>query len=148
MACCLLGARPLSEQMLAYCQLALGNNFSEILIKREKFSFRMMKTPSAKWRPFCLGIIELSILLICLELGLLCLFDHFLCWPGRLLCSDPSPSCLGLQVCGMKTRLLVGERNNICLSRDVKECVKRNDHSCGWRELVNIVLALLAIFCK
>ena len=36
----------------------LGTNFSEILISIEIFSFKKMhlKTSSAKWRPFCLGL--------------------------------------------------------------------------------------------
>ena len=36
----------------------LGTNFSEILIGIQTFSFKKMylKTPSAKWRPFCLGL--------------------------------------------------------------------------------------------
>ena len=36
----------------------LGTNFSEILSKIHTFSFRKMnlKTMSAKWRPFCLGL--------------------------------------------------------------------------------------------
>ena len=36
----------------------LGTNFSEILIKSRKFSFKKMglKVSSAKWRPFCLGL--------------------------------------------------------------------------------------------
>ena len=36
----------------------LGTNFSEILSKIHTFSFRKMhlKTSSAKWRPFCLGL--------------------------------------------------------------------------------------------
>ena len=36
----------------------LGTNFSEILIGIQIFSFKKMrlKMPSAKWRPFCLGL--------------------------------------------------------------------------------------------
>ena len=39
-----------------------GTNFSEILIGIKIFSFKKMclKMPSAKWRPFCLGLNELS----------------------------------------------------------------------------------------
>ena len=39
----------------------LGTNFSEILIEINTFSFKKMrlKMPSAKWRPFCLGLNEL-----------------------------------------------------------------------------------------
>ena len=39
-----------------------GTNFSEILISIETFSFKEMhlKMSSAKWRPFCLGLNELS----------------------------------------------------------------------------------------
>ena len=40
----------------------LGRNFSEILIKIQNFSFTKMhlKISSAKWRPFCPGVDELS----------------------------------------------------------------------------------------
>ena len=40
----------------------LGTNFSEILIAIETFSFKKMhlKISSAKWRPFCLGLSELT----------------------------------------------------------------------------------------
>ena len=40
----------------------LGTNFSEFLIGIRKFSFKKMrlKMSSAKWRPFCLGLNELS----------------------------------------------------------------------------------------
>ena len=40
----------------------LGRNFSEILIGIQLFSFRKMhsKISSAEWRPFCLGLNELS----------------------------------------------------------------------------------------
>ena len=36
----------------------LGRNFSEILIGIQTFSFKKMclEMPSAKWRPFCLGL--------------------------------------------------------------------------------------------
>ena len=39
----------------------LGTNFSEILIEINTFSFKklLLKTSSAKWRPFCLGLNEL-----------------------------------------------------------------------------------------
>ena len=41
----------------------LGINFSELLIEINAFSFRKMrlKMSSVKWRPFCLGLNELSI---------------------------------------------------------------------------------------
>ena len=41
----------------------LGTNFSEILIGIQTFSFKEMrlKMSSAKWRPFCLGLNELTI---------------------------------------------------------------------------------------
>ena len=41
----------------------LGTNFSEILIGIQTFSFKKLhlKTSSAKWRLFCLGLNELSI---------------------------------------------------------------------------------------
>ena len=37
---------------------SLGTNFSEILIEIDTFSYKKMhlKMPSAKWRPFCLGL--------------------------------------------------------------------------------------------
>ena len=40
----------------------LGTNFSEILIEIHAFSFKKMhlKMSSGKWRPFCLGLNELS----------------------------------------------------------------------------------------
>ena len=40
----------------------LGTNFSEILIGIQTFSFKKLhlKTPSAKWRLFCLGLNELK----------------------------------------------------------------------------------------
>ena len=43
----------------------LGTNFSEILIKVQTFSFKIMrsKVSSAKWRPFCLGLNVLTIAL-------------------------------------------------------------------------------------
>ena len=43
----------------------LGTNFSEILIKIHTFSFKKMhlKMSSGKWRPFCLGLNVLSMLL-------------------------------------------------------------------------------------
>ena len=41
----------------------LGTNFSEILIVINTFSFKKMhlKMSSAKWRPFCLGLNELTL---------------------------------------------------------------------------------------
>ena len=52
MACRLLGAKPLSEPMLPYCQLNPKKHISVFEI--HKFSFRLMhfKMSSAKWRPF------------------------------------------------------------------------------------------------
>ena len=40
----------------------LGRNFSEILIEINTFSLKklLLKTSSAKWRPFCLGLNELT----------------------------------------------------------------------------------------
>ena len=58
MACCLFGTKPLSKQMLGYCELdPRGTNFSEILIKIQNFSFTKMhlKISSVKRRPFCPG---------------------------------------------------------------------------------------------
>ena len=42
-----------------------GTNFNEILSETHTFSFKniSLKTPSAKWRPFCLGLNELILLL-------------------------------------------------------------------------------------
>ena len=64
MACRLNGAKPLSEPMLDGILLIgpLGTNFNEILIGIQTFSFRKMhlKMSSAKWRPFCLGLIVLT----------------------------------------------------------------------------------------
>ena len=44
----------------------LGTNFSEILIEIYKFPFKKMhlKTSSAKWRPFCLGLNVLTLLVL------------------------------------------------------------------------------------
>ena len=44
---------------------AFGTNFSEILSGIQTFSFKKMhlKTSSAKWRPFCLGLNVLNVLL-------------------------------------------------------------------------------------
>ena len=41
----------------------LGTNFSELLIEIQIFSFKKkhLKVSSAKWRPFCLGLNELTI---------------------------------------------------------------------------------------
>ena len=41
----------------------LGTNFSEILIEILAFSFKKMrlKKSSAKWRPFCVGLNELTL---------------------------------------------------------------------------------------
>ena len=67
MACCLFGAEPLSEPMVAFCQVGpLGTNFSEILIRIQAFSFKKIrsKMSSAKWHPFCLGPNVLSYQLV------------------------------------------------------------------------------------
>ena len=44
----------------------LGTNFSEILFSKQTFSFKKMhlKMSSAKWRPFCLGLNELILLML------------------------------------------------------------------------------------
>ena len=62
MVCRLNGAMPLSEPMLILLIGRLGTNFSEKSIKILTFSFGKMrlKVSSAKWRPFCLGLNELS----------------------------------------------------------------------------------------
>ena len=45
----------------------LGTNFSEILSAICAFSFKKMhlKMSSAKWRPFCLGLNELTLVVLC-----------------------------------------------------------------------------------
>ena len=62
MACRLVGAKPLSEPILEYCSLELRNklqwNFdrnSNVFIQENA-----LKTPSAKWHPFCLGLNALT----------------------------------------------------------------------------------------
>ena len=44
----------------------LGTNFSEILIEIYTFSFKTthLKMPSGKWRPFCLGLIVLTLYML------------------------------------------------------------------------------------
>ena len=59
MACCLFGAKPLSQPMLAYCQLHFGTNFGEFLSKNLSFTKIHLKISSTKWRPFCPGGDEL-----------------------------------------------------------------------------------------
>ena len=56
MACCLVGAKLLSEAILL--NWTLGTNFSEILSEIDTFSFKQMrlKMSSGKWRPYCLGL--------------------------------------------------------------------------------------------
>ena len=60
MACRLASAKPLSEPMLEY--RTLGTNFSEIFIEIYTFSFKKMylNISSGNWRPFCLGLNELT----------------------------------------------------------------------------------------
>ena len=58
MACCLNGAKPLSEPMLAYYQLQpLGTNLNEIWITIQQYSFKKMELimSSVKWS-FCLHL--------------------------------------------------------------------------------------------
>ena len=47
----------------------LGTNFSEILIEILTFSFKEMrlKVSSAKWRPFCLGLNVLTVIIVTYE---------------------------------------------------------------------------------
>ena len=54
----LIGAKPLSEPMLAYINWTLGTNRRELLIRIQTFSFNNMclKMSSTKWRPFSLGL--------------------------------------------------------------------------------------------
>ena len=62
------GLSPIRRQAIIYtnCELRSigpkGTNFDEIFIKIQKFSFRNinLKITSAKWRPFCAGIDELT----------------------------------------------------------------------------------------
>ena len=56
MACCLVGAKPLTEPMLWYW--TIGTNFSQILSEIHTFSFEKMhlKISSAKWWQFCLSL--------------------------------------------------------------------------------------------
>ena len=57
MACCLAGAKQLSEPMLEYCYWTMGINFGEILIKIHIFSFKKvhLKMSPRNSRPFCIG---------------------------------------------------------------------------------------------
>ena len=57
MACRLFGAKPLSESVLAYCQLDPHEQTSVNLIKIQQLSYMKMQleTPSAKWQPTCFG---------------------------------------------------------------------------------------------
>ena len=59
MACRLVGAKPLSEPMLEYCQLDPWETSIEI----HTFSFKKihLKISSAKWRPFYLGLNVLNV---------------------------------------------------------------------------------------
>ena len=50
MACRLVGAKPLSEQMKEYFSMDWGTNPNEILIEIHAFSFKKIH----KWQPFCL----------------------------------------------------------------------------------------------
>ena len=58
MACRLCGTKPLSKPMLSYCQLDPNEQTSvtfSIKIQNLLFTKMHLKTPSAKWRPFCSG---------------------------------------------------------------------------------------------
>ena len=58
MACCLAGAKPLSEPMMAYCYFGpMGTDVIEILIEIYIFSFKKMHLNlwSGNLRPFCLN---------------------------------------------------------------------------------------------
>ena len=64
MAWCLFGAKPLSESMTIYCQFYPKEHISmKYFFEIQKFSFMKMylKTSSAKWRPYCLGLTLLNI---------------------------------------------------------------------------------------
>ena len=54
MACRLSGAKPLSEPMLPYCQLD-PKEYNSVNFY-STFKRMHLKMPSAKWRPFCLGL--------------------------------------------------------------------------------------------
>ena len=59
-----MGAKPLSKPMLGYLPIGpLGTNFSELLVKIQKFSFAKMhlKIWIVKWCPFCPGGDELKL---------------------------------------------------------------------------------------
>ena len=63
MACRLVDTKPLSEPILSIWPLWI--NFSEILIRIQAFSIKKMllKMSSAKWRPSCLGLNVLMIII-------------------------------------------------------------------------------------
>ena len=59
MACRLIGAKPLSEPMLDYCQLDPCEHISmKSWLKIQQFSLKKIhvKMSTAKWRPSCLGL--------------------------------------------------------------------------------------------
>ena len=59
MACRLYGAKPLSSQMLCYCQLDPKEQTSVIKVQHFSFTKMYLKISSAKWRPFCPGVMSL-----------------------------------------------------------------------------------------
>ena len=85
MACRLVGAKPFIWTNVGTLLIGpLGTNFSEIIIWIQTFSFKKMplKMSSAKWRPFCLGLNELTVDPFCnfaiteLLYATLCYLDH------------------------------------------------------------------------
>ena len=69
----------------------LGTNFSEILIEIYTFSFKRMhlKMPSAKWRPFCLG---LNVLIIHAPAVAVAMF-HVMLWSHGWINNGNLPFC-------------------------------------------------------
>ena len=65
----------------------LGTNFSEIWIAIETFSFKKMhlKIPSAKWRPFCLGLNVLNPRLNTDNPGICCPYSYHMADPLGIL---------------------------------------------------------------
>ena len=67
MAFCLMGTKPLSEAMLAYCKLdPCQQIWMKFESKYKKFSFKekSLKMLFAKWCPFCLGLIVLTLCIL------------------------------------------------------------------------------------
>ena len=81
----------------------LGTYFSEILIEILTFSFKKMRlnVSSAKWRPFCLGLSELTVHLGNLS-SPLCTCIHYIvliCFPVSKESGDIMVSCQSCLLC-------------------------------------------------